>query len=503
MFRIRIENFSESFVKISSNNRSVYTALQKNFQFEVPKAHFMKKKNFSNPDKKWDGKIRLFNLKDQTIYKGLLREVLDLLGEDYGDIEFVGFEKKKPLYQMFDQDLIDRFGIPEKFETRGYALDATIQALKQTRATIESPTSSGKSMLIYYLYRTIQLFDMKPTDKFLIITPSVLLVDQMEDDFRDYGYNGLAHKIFGGTTKDPNDPDCQLYISTWQSLKEMPSSYFKKFRGIIVDEAHGATAKEMTSIIEKCVNAVWRYGTSGTFKDCVINSMVLRGLFGKNIIATTIQELKENNYIADTNIIMHRIVYGSRLEPIFPAECTYQDEIAGILKSKIRDAIIMRIIGQEENKNGLVLFNTIAHGERLIETFQKTYPDREFRVVTGDVKREERFTIKKEIDAGELPRGTVVFATYGTMSTGVSIKNLDFGIFAHPLKSKIKILQSLGRLLRMSDTKFKATLHDIWDDLTSISKSHGTNFGKKHALDRLMYYEADGYDIDEVTHRID
>uniref|UniRef100_A0AAU8HY82 DNA helicase n=1 Tax=Rhizobium phage LG08 TaxID=3129229 RepID=A0AAU8HY82_9CAUD len=500
MFRITIENFNETHVRIFSTNRAVYSALQKRFSFTVPNAHFMKSK-FS--EKKWDGVIKLFNLRDQTIYKGLLREVLDFLGDEYGEIIFKGFEKGKPLHEFFDHDLISRFGIPEHFDPRDYAVEATHQALKQKRATIESPTSSGKSMLIYYLYRTIQLLDMRPEDKFLIVVPSVLLVDQMEDDFREYGYNGLLHKILGGKSKESDDPDCQLYVSTWQSLAMLPPAYFKKFKGIVVDEAHGGTAKEMTKIIEYCTSAVYRYGTSGTFKDCAINALTLRGLFGKNIVATTIQELKSYGYIADTNIVMHRIMYGPRLEDIFPPDCDYQHETSTILKSKQRDNIIMRIIESEPDKNGLVLFNTIKHGERLIEAFKKWFPDREYRVITGSVKREDRFTIKKEIDAGDLPRGTVVFATYGTMSTGVSIKNLDFGIFAHPLKSKIKILQSLGRLLRISDTKFKATLHDVWDDLTTISKKHKSNFGKAHAIERLQHYMEGGYEIDEMTHRID
>nr|CAI3971105.1 DNA helicase [Ochrobactrum phage ORM_20] len=501
MFKVKIYNHNETHVRIVSNNRAVYGALQDRFTFTVPNAHFMKKDNFSG--KKWDGKIRLFNYREQTIYKGLLREILDLLGDSYGDVEFVGFEKLPPIHEMFSVEFIERFGIPEKFNPRDYAIDATKQALKQRRATIESPTSSGKSMLIYYLYRTIQYLDMASPDKFLIIVPSILLVDQMEDDFRDYGYKGLLHKIMGGKSKEANDPECQLYISTWQSLKELPASYFKKFKAIVVDEAHGGTAKEMTKIIENCTEAVYRYGTSGTFKDCAINSMCLRGLFGKNIVATTIQELKEEGYIADTNIVMHRIMYGSRLEAAFPPECDYQFEISTILKSKQRDDIVMRIIEMEPDKNGLILFNQIKHGERLIEAFKKFFPNREYRVINGSVKREDRFTIKKEIDAGDLPRGTVVFATYGTMSTGVSIKNLDFGVFAHPLKSKIKVLQSLGRLLRLSDTKFKATLHDIWDDLTTISKNHKSCFGKNHAIERLLHYQEQGYDVEEMRWRIE
>ena len=500
MFKVKIINFNETHVRIVSNNRAVYGALQDRFTFTVPNAHFMKKDNFSG--KKWDGKIKLFNYKDQTIYKGLLREIIDLLGDDYGEIEYVGFSKLPPIHEMFNEEFIKRFNIPAKFDPREYAMDATKQALKQRRATIESPTSSGKSMLIYYLYRTIQHLDMNPDEKFLIVVPSILLVDQMEDDFREYGFTGLLHKIMGGKSKQSNDPECQLYVSTWQSLIELPSEYFKKFKAITVDEAHGGTAKEMTKIIEYCSNAVYRYGTSGTFKDCAINAMCLRGLFGKNIVATTIQHLKEEGYIADTNIIMHRIMYGEQVKEYFPPECDYQTEIGTLLKLKPRDRIVMNIIGMEPDKNGLVLFNQIKHGERLIEAFKKTFPDREHRVINGSVKREDRFTIKKEIDAGDLPRGTVVFATYGTMSTGVSIKNLDFGVFAHPLKSKIKVLQSLGRLLRISDTKFKATLHDIWDDLTTISKEYKSCFGKNHAIERLMHYQEQGYEIEEMKHKI-
>jgi superfamily II DNA or RNA helicase len=61
-------------------------------------------------------------------------------------------------------------------------------------------------------------------------------------------------------------------------------------------------------------------------------------------------------------------------------------------------------------------------------------------------------------------------ASYKTFSTGINIKNLHNIIFGSPSKSKIRVFQSIGRVLRKSDNKDVALLYDVADDVSW--KSH-------------------------------
>jgi superfamily II DNA or RNA helicase len=69
-------------------------------------------------------------------------------------------------------------------------------------------------------------------------------------------------------------------------------------------------------------------------------------------------------------------------------------------------------------------------------------------------------------------------------------------IAASPSKSKIKVLQSIGRMLRLHDTKQQAVLYDIVDNL-SVGKH--ANFTYKHFIDRTRIYDKENFDYKIYT----
>ena len=58
----------------------------------------------------------------------------------------------------------------------------------------------------------------------------------------------------------------------------------------------------------------------------------------------------------------------------------------------------------------------------------------------------------------------IIVASYGTFSTGINIRNIHNIVFSSPSKSKIRVLQSIGRGLRKTDIKNTIRLFDIVDD---------------------------------------
>jgi len=91
----------------------------------------------------------------------------------------------------------------------------------------------------------------------------------------------------------------------------------------------------------------------------------------------------------------------------------------------------------------------------------------------------------------------IIFGSYGTMSTGVNIKNLHHVIFASPSKSRIRVLQSIGRGLRKTNDGRGTIIYDLADDLSWKRKK---NYTLNHAIERVKIYAKENfnYKIHEV-----
>jgi type I site-specific restriction endonuclease len=107
--------------------------------------------------------------------------------------------------------------------------------------------------------------------------------------------------------------------------------------------------------------------------------------------------------------------------------------------------------------------------------------------VHGGVDGEERESIRAIV---EKQKDAIIVASYGTFSTGINIKNLHNVIFASPTKSRVRTMQSIGRGLRISDTKDSVTLFDIADNLSTNNKK---NFTLNHLIERVKMYNSEEF----------
>ena len=77
----------------------------------------------------------------------------------------------------------------------------------------------------------------------------------------------------------------------------------------------------------------------------------------------------------------------------------------------------------------------------------------------------------------------------------INIKNINAIIFASPSKSVIRVLQSIGRGLRKSDTKSKVTIYDIGDDMSWKSYR---NHALRHLDERTTIYTNESFQFDKI-----
>jgi superfamily II DNA or RNA helicase len=106
--------------------------------------------------------------------------------------------------------------------------------------------------------------------------------------------------------------------------------------------------------------------------------------------------------------------------------------------------------------------------------------------VAGSTEVEEREQIRTITEKEE---NAIIVASLGVFSQGVNIKNLENIIFASPSKSRIRTLQSIGRVLRIGRSD-KAVLYDIVDD---IHWKKRRNYALKHFFERIKIYDQERF----------
>ncbi len=166
----------------------------------------------------------------------------------------------------------------------------------------------------------------------------------------------------------------------------------------------------------------------------------------------------------------------------------YQDEISFIVEHKGRNRFI-RNLALSLKGNTLILFNLVKrHGKGLFEDIQAKAEDgRKIFFVHGATDTEDREEIRR---ITESETDAIIVASYGTFSTGINIRNLHNVIFASPSKSRIRILQSLGRGLRKSENKSILNLYDLSDILQYKSKQNHT---LRHFIGRMEIYNSEKF----------
>ena len=461
----------------------VYYELADYFTFEVPGAKFMP----TYKNKYWDGKIRLFNIQNGEIYVGLLDKIIQFCKDHEYTYQF----KKNDYYGLpFEVNPnISKEGVKDyvtsisKYKPRDYQVDGIYDALKHNRKLLISPTASGKSLMIYGIVR----YFVERNQNTLIVVPTTSLVEQMYKDFADYGWDvgSYCHKIYAGKERDT---DAQVIITTWQSIYKLPRKYFERFSVVIGDEAHQFKSKSLISIMTKLGNAKYRYGFTGTLDGTQTHKWVLEGLFGPSYKIIKTDELMKKGHVAmlDINVLLLK-------HPPNKFE-TFEDEIQYIIGHQKRNNFI-RNLALDLKGNTLILFARVeGHGEPLYNLINNnSIIERHVFFVHGGVATEDRERIR-EITESE--NNAIIVASYGTFSTGINIKNLHNIIFASPSKSRIRNLQSIGRVLRKGSNKSKATLYDIADDISYKSRR---NYTLNHLIERIKVYNEENFNYDIVN----
>jgi len=477
-----IEKVNEVYLKITTEPHIEYE-LRDRFTFEVPNKKFMPQYRRRN----WNGDIHLFDMRTKRIYIGLLDKIVafcDQAGYTYS------FENNKFYGPPFEvNEFVSKGGVKDymnsitHLQPRDYQIDAVYDALRYNRKLLISPTASGKSFMIYTLVR----YFVARKQKILLVVPTTSLVEQMFKDFQDYGWDAQnhCHRIYAGRERTNVN---EVTITTWQSIYNLDRSFFEDFNVIIGDEAHLFKSKSLIGVMTKLHHAKYRFGFTGTLDGTQTHKWVLEGLFGPSYKVTQTKKLIDEGHLATLDI---QCVVLKHKPKKFD---TYEDEIQYLISHERRNKFLTNLTCDLKG-NTLLLFTRVeSHGDILYEMINnKVNEGRKVFYIHGGVATDEREEVRR---ITEEEKDAIIVASFGTFSTGINIKNLHNVIFASPSKSRIRNLQSIGRVLRKGKDKVKARLYDIADDITLNSRK---NYTLNHFIERVKIYVSEHFNYEIVS----
>ncbi len=473
---IKVKKLNTVYLQIEAE-ADVRRELTDYFSFEVPGYKFTPQ--FRN--RVWDGKIRLYSYATGQLYVGLYPYL-----KDWCNKKNIEIEENNEIHTIQSHTAADIDELVKSYELsitpRDYQIDAFKYALDYERGLILSPTASGKSLIAYLLVRHyLNVID----NNILIIVPTTSLVEQLYKDFKDYGFdveNNVSRNYHGYEIEEGK----RIVISTWQSLYKLPKTFFADFGAVIGDEAHLFKAVSLTKIMTKMTDCKYRIGMTGTLDGTKTHKLVLEGLFGRVNKVVSTRELIDKKQLADLKIIC-LVLKHTEAEAKAIYKEKYHKELEYLAQSEKRNKYI-RNLATALNGNTLILFQLVEkHGKELYELIRNKAGDREVFFVYGGVDTQQREQVRAITEKSD---DAIIVASYGTFSTGINIRNLHNIIFASPSKSRIRNLQSIGRGLRIGDSKDTATLYDISDDLTYKEKK---NFTLTHFQERINIYNEEGF----------
>ena len=482
MSNLSIQKINEVYLRINTEPHIEYE-LRDKFTFQVESAKFMPQYR----NKYWNGEIHLFDIRTKQIYIGLLDKIVNFCNQNGYTYSFENNKFYGTPYE--ENEEISYEGVKDYMNSicthtpRKYQIEGVYDALKHNRKLLISPTASGKSMMIY----TIVRYYVSKGQKILLVVPTTSLVEQIYKDFQDYGWDAesYCHRIYSGREKTNDAP---VTITTWQSVYKLEKSFFEEYNVIIGDEAHLFKSKSLVSIMTKLHHAKYRFGFTGTLDGTQTHKWVLEGLFGPSYKVTRTDELMKQGHLSQLDIQCIVLKHQPQKFEI------YEDEIQYLISHEQRNNFIKNL-AIDLKGNTLVLFSRVeAHGAILYEKINNnTSENRKVFFVHGGVDTEERELVR---EITEKENNAIIVASYGTFSTGINIRNLHNVIFASPSKSRIRNLQSIGRVLRKGKDKVKATLYDISDDCTYNSRK---NYTLNHFIERIKIYNEENFNYEIIT----
>jgi superfamily II DNA or RNA helicase len=377
----------------------------------------------------------------------------------------------RPSYSRLNTQLIAL-----KLALRDYQAECVQKCLKLGRGAVLLATGAGKTLLAASLIRNIP----NSPNFTLIIVPTIQLVEQTYQDFLAYGIPAKdMTQLSGEHTFQLGKP---ITIALAQYLlvsKDVPTSLFGVDL-LIIDEVHGLKRGNQLDKYLKNFTTPHKYGLTGTLPEEQIDIWNIIGKIGPIIYEKSSSDLRDAGYLAEVEALLLRLHY--RTPPTYSVPSlsnplvAFNEEQQFIWDHKFRNNTIVNLTSRAD-QNTLVVVDRIAHGTILEQAIKAAKCNKKVYFIRGSMSVSEREKIRKQL---EKKNNIVCIAISKIFSTGINVKNLHYILLAVSGKSKVRLVQSIGRGLRLHESKTKLQIFDIVDQL---------KYATQHEKERLKIYD--------------
>jgi superfamily II DNA or RNA helicase len=383
--------------------------------------------------------------------------------------------------ENFNKNILPKYNIIDpdfnclNLKLRDYQQAIVDASLRIGRGVAVLATAGGKTLTIANLIENI--FKSYKKFKCLVLVPDIGLVNQTHGDFQEYGVSYLHSKWSGQNKLNLNSNVIIANMGILQSEKT-DLSWIDSIDLLVVDEVHKIRRDNKINKVIKRIKTPHKFGFTGTMPEDDIDQWNIIGKIGPILYEKNSYQLRTEDYIASVGIQILKLEYINKPEAVRGHSPTdkYRKELDFLMDSKFRNNIISKMANKFDN-NSLIMVDYIKHGENLFNKLQTECPEKKCYFIRGDVNVEDREKVKKII---EKETNVIVIAISKIFSTGINIKNLHYIVFAGGGKAKVKIIQSIGRGLRLHKDKTRLIIVDIADQL---------HYGYKHMLKRINLYK--------------
>lgn len=421
-----------------------------------------------------------------------VEKILDQLSDEPIEIENSDLIYQDIIRDDFDT-LVKNYKFPDEIKTDDpiyfYQQDAVFYGIKNRISKIDVATAGGKTFITYLYCRVLFDLGLNENKKFLIVVPSQTLAKQLKKEFSEYDKffdrHLITETIFAGSKRIY---DADIVCGTYQSLSQYDEDYFDDFGVFICDELHRAKAYSIRNEIYcKLLNCKFYFGMTGTMpKYKTLDYLHIVSMFGSTVVTRTQKDNIDAGVSTPVQISIVKINYSEseyadfsinlKLVGIVGIE-KYAAEKQFFQTNERRTSIIGKLLNAFHG-NSLILVDTVEYCTILQDFLSRYCPDWTFEIIHGTIKNRDEIFDEMRNSKDKY----CIIGTYGTMGTGINIKNLEICYFADGGKSESRIGQAIGRIMRLFNGKILSRIIDIYDDLQDCAF-------KNQARARIRYYE--------------
>lgn len=444
------------------------------FSSENLAARHMRRKGYFVPDRLYA--ITPIGRFDLGLFFSIYKYMNETLGLEDIHVDSDLMEKVNPIKQINQLEYL-------KYEPRDYQKEMCEKAFKFGRGIFEVATGGGKTYVMAVLSHN--LLKNNFAKKILILEPDLGLVEQVHDEFLKSGVEYFIQKYTG---ENDFDGQADIVIANIGILNSRGEEKIFDCDAILIDEAHKyKRGNKINKTLDK-LDASIRFGFTGTLPDEKENVLCIEGKIGPVIYKKTSSDLKEYLTQALCNII--ELKY--KKEPVWADSGDlkrYKQEYEFVVSHPERNNIIGKL-ACNLNNNTLILIDRIQHGLELQKNLEKICDKKKVFFIRGELEVDVRNEIRHLMEKKD---NVICIAISSIFATGIDIKNLHNIILANAGKAKIRLLQSIGRGLRLHPSKEKLMLIDLADHLY---------YGIKHLEKRIEIYTREHIEIKHNHYQI-